>query len=102
MSERLTYRFGPLERRGILGPIRAGQAAIFGLAALLAIVILDASPNAGGALVAVMLFGSAIVISVAPLARRNVAEWAPVVVAYALRRIVGGARFRSVVPAKSA
>ena len=24
---RLTYRFGPLERRGILGPVRAGQAA---------------------------------------------------------------------------
>ncbi len=26
-GERLTYRFGPLERRGILGQLRAGQAA---------------------------------------------------------------------------
>ena len=26
-GERLTYRFGPLERRGILGQIRGGQAA---------------------------------------------------------------------------
>ena len=29
MSERrLTYSFGPLERRGLLGPVRAGQAAV--------------------------------------------------------------------------
>ena len=27
---RLTYRFGPLERRGILGPVRAGQALMLG------------------------------------------------------------------------
>jgi hypothetical protein len=98
VSERLTYRFGPIERRGILGPVRAGQAAIFAAAALAAIVALNAAPNAGGALVAVLLLGSAIVVAVAPLARRTVSEWAPVVVAYALRRAGGGTRLRSKVP----
>ena len=41
VSERLSYRFGPLERRGILGPVRAGQAATIAVGALLAIAILD-------------------------------------------------------------
>ncbi len=44
-DERLTYRFGPLERRGIFGPLGAGQAGVLGLAAVAAIVILDASPT---------------------------------------------------------
>ena len=40
MSERrVTYTFGPLERRGILGPLRAGQAA------LLAAGLLDRGRN---------------------------------------------------------
>ena len=61
--DRLTYRFGPLERRGILGPVRRGQAAILAVGALLAIVVLDQSPTAGGALVATMLFGGAVAVA---------------------------------------
>jgi hypothetical protein len=48
--------------------------------------------------VAVLLLGSAIVVAVAPLGRRTVAEWAPVLVAYALRRAGGATRLRSRVP----
>ena len=53
-SSRLTYRFGPLERRGILGPVRLGQAAILGAGALLAVAVLDRAPSAGGALMALL------------------------------------------------
>jgi hypothetical protein len=98
-GERLTYRFGPLERRGILGPVRAGQAAVLAVAAAVAIAIVDASPDATGALAALLLFGSALAIAVAPVARRTVADWAPVVAAYAFRRLTGAARFRSRAPA---
>jgi hypothetical protein len=97
-GERLTYRFGPLERRGLFGPVRAGQAATLGIAAAVAIAILDVAPTARGALVAIVLFGCALVFSVAPVARRTAAEWAPVVVAYAWRRTIRGARFRSAAP----
>ncbi len=99
-DKRLTYRFGPLERRGILGPIRAGQAATLGLGAVMAIVVLDTLPTAAGALVATVVFGSLVVVAVAPVGRRTAEEWAPIAVAFAGRRLLGQARFRSPVPTR--
>jgi hypothetical protein len=99
-DERLTYRFGPLERRGILGPVRAGQAATLGAGAVLAIVVLDTLPTAAGALVATALFGALVVLAVAPIGRRTAEEWAPIAVAFAGRRLLGQARFRSPVPTR--
>ena len=99
-DHRLTYRFGPLERRGILGPVRAGQAATLGVGAVLAIVVLDTLPTATGALVATVVFGSLVVVAVAPVGRRTAEEWAPIVVAFAGRRLLGQARFRSPVPTR--
>ncbi|HWF49280.1 MAG TPA: SCO6880 family protein [Solirubrobacteraceae bacterium] len=95
---RLSYRFGPLERRGILGPVRGGQAAILGVGALLAILVLDRAPSAAGVIVATVLFSIAVVGAVAPVGRRTLEEWVPVVTAFSLRRVTGRARFRSWVP----
>jgi type VII ESX secretion system EccE translocon-like protein len=98
-DERLTYRFGPLERRGIFGPLGAGQAGVLGLAAVAAIVVLDASPTAAGALLAIILFGCGVLIAVVPVARRSAGDWTAVVTSYALRRATGADRFRSRAPA---
>jgi hypothetical protein len=95
---RLSYRFGPLERRGILGPVRGGQAAILGAGALLAILVLDRAPSAAGVIVATVLFSVAVVAAVAPVGHRTLEEWLPVVTAFSLRRVSGRARFRSWVP----
>ncbi|MDQ6778689.1 MAG: type VII secretion protein EccE [Actinomycetota bacterium] len=92
---RLTYRFGPLERRGILGPVRAGQAAILGAGSLVAILILDRSPSAAGVTVATVLFSVAVVFAVAPVGHRTLEEWIPVLAAFSLRRLRGRTRFRS-------
>ncbi len=91
-DQRLTYSFGPLERRGILGSIRGGQAGLLAGGALAAIVALDESPSATGVLLAMLLFGLAIAGAFAPLGGRTLQEWAPVAVAFALRR---RARFAS-------
>ena len=92
MSEhRLTYRFGPLERRGILGPIRAGQAAVLGAGALAGIVVLDLSPTPAGALAAAVVVAVAALLSVLPVGRRTVEEWAPVALSFAARRLRGRA-----------
>ncbi len=91
-AARLTYRFGPLERRGILGPIRAGQAAVLGLGALLAIGSLDASPSGGGAALALLLFGSCVALAVVPVGKRTLEEWAPVAGSFVLRRFLGRGR----------
>jgi hypothetical protein len=92
---RLSYRFGPLERRGILGPVRAGQAVVLVAGAVLAIGVLDGAPSASGALVAMISFATAVVLAVAPLGSLTVAEWLPVVCAFVLRRLGGRAKFRS-------
>lgn len=99
-ATRLTYRFGPLERRGILGPVRAGQAAILGVGALLAIVVLDQAPSTSGVLVATLLFGGAVVLAVAPVASRTMEQWAPIVAFFTVRYVRGRLRFISPIPTK--
>ena len=94
----MTYRFGPLERRGLLGPVGAGQAVLLAVGAVLAVAALDVSPNASGAVLAALLFAGASLGAVVPVAGRTFEQWAPVVCAFALRRVGGGARFRSPVP----
>jgi len=99
-SPRLRYRFGPLERRGILGPVRGGQAASIATGALLAIAVLDRTPTATGALLATLVFSAACAVTVVPIGRRSAEEWAPVVAAFVARVVSGGRRFRSPVPAR--
>ncbi len=97
---RLTYRFGPLERRGILGPVRAGQAASVGFGALLAVASLNVSPNATGAVLALVSFGLFVALAVVPIRERTLEEWAPIVCSFLLRRVRGGRRWSSEAPAQ--
>jgi hypothetical protein len=97
-EERLSYRFSPVERRGILGQLRAGQAAVLAAGAITAIVMLDRAPTAAGAFVGVVALGAALVIAFAPLARRTPEEWAPIALSFALRWLSGRLRFRSHAP----
>src|ERR671937_1899686 len=71
-DERLTYRFGPVERRGLLGQLRAGQAAVVAAGAVAAIVTLDREPSAAGAFLAVLGLGVAVALAFAPVGRRTV------------------------------
>jgi hypothetical protein len=86
-GERLTYRFGPLERRGLLGPLRAGQAVVLALGAIVAIASLNAAPSVTGAVLGVLVFAAGVGVALVPLGRRTLEEWAPVVCAFCLRRV---------------
>jgi hypothetical protein len=97
-GERVTYRFGPLERRGILGQVRGGQAAAVAAGAVAAIVVLDRAPTAAGACAAMLLLAGSLLVAFAPVGRRTVDEWVPVIVAFALRLVRGRLRFRSRAP----
>ncbi|MGZ4170848.1 MAG: SCO6880 family protein [Solirubrobacteraceae bacterium] len=97
-DRRVTYSFGPLERRGLLGPVRAGQAALVAVAGIAAIATLDAAPSALGGLVAVGLIAVALGASFAPVAGRTIEEWLPVTLAFWGRR----RRFVSTVPTTGA
>src|SRR5581483_10054204 len=89
MNERLTYRFGPLERRGILGGIRAGQAASLGLGVLFAVIALDSAPSGVGVLVGVLALAAGVVVAVAPVGRRTLHEWAQIATGFMLRKLTG-------------
>ncbi len=97
-DRRMTYSFGPLERRGLFGPVRAGQAGLLATAAASTVVCLDAMPSATGVLVAGILLTIAAAAAFAPLKGRTLEEWLPVGVAFALRRIRRGGRWRSDLP----
>lgn len=100
MSEpRLSYRFGPLERRGLLGPLSAGQALLLAACAVCAITALDTLANAAGGLLAVALSLAGAAATLIPLSHRSVSEWLPILARATWRRLSGGYRFTSALPA---
>ncbi len=76
---RQTYRFGPIERRGIAGGLRAGQVLVLAAASLLAVVVFRRMPTTGGLGIAVILIAAACAASWLPVRGRHLDEWAPVV-----------------------
>ena len=100
MSERrLSYSFGPLERRGVLGSLQGGQALVLAAGFITAVALLDRFPSPGGALAGVLCVASAVGVSFAPLSGRTVQEWLPLSVGFLARRMLGRDRFRSALPA---
>lgn len=98
ISERLTYRFGPLERRGLLGPVRAGQVAVLAAGCLLAVAILDGTPTAAGAVAGMAVLIASALLCTVPVDGRTAQEWVPVLLAFGSRRLIGRTRFRSPLP----
>jgi Putative type VII ESX secretion system translocon, EccE len=98
MSERLTYSFGPLERRGIAGGVSGGQVAVLGAGALLAILVLDRAPSAGGAMLATIICAVAGGAAFAPLGGRTVQDWLPIGGRFVAVKLLGGHRFVSAEP----
>jgi hypothetical protein len=80
--------------------VRVGQAGSLGLGALLAVASLNASPNATGALLALVLFGLFVALAVVPVRERTLEQWAPVACAFFLRRVQGRRRWTSEAPSR--
>jgi hypothetical protein len=91
MSER-RYRFGPLERRAMLGPLRGDQLAVLGSAALVGLVFVFATQSVLGVLAALALIGTAGVSIFIPFEGRTPAEWVPVALRFGLRGRLSGYR----------
>jgi hypothetical protein len=98
MSDRRTYRFGPVERGGFLGPVRAGQAAIMLAGALAGLVLLGSSPSPLRAAGAVALVALAVGVTTVSVGGGTIEQWLPVVTRWLLRRVSGTHAYRSAVP----
>ncbi len=71
------YRFGPLERRGLVAGWRGGQIAAVATALVVAVGILRARPSLAGAAVAFVAVAAGVMVATWPVAGRTAEQWAP-------------------------
>ncbi len=83
------YRFGPLERRGLLAGWRGGQAAAVGAGLVVAVAALRALPIAAALAVAVVAVGTSLAVATWPVAGRTGDQWLPDVVRHGARLALG-------------
>ncbi|MEZ5078110.1 MAG: SCO6880 family protein [Solirubrobacterales bacterium] len=79
------YRFGPLERRGLVGPLGFGQVATLAVAAAVGLGALYLLRSWPGLIVALVIFGAAAGAAVVPFEGRTIEAWAPIAVRWMLR-----------------
>lgn len=92
------YRFGPLEQRGLVGPLRFGQVALLAAAAALGLGALYALRSWAGLIVALLLIGTAAGAVLIPFQGRTLEAWAPVWIRWALRSREQRRGYRSPAP----
>ena len=92
------YRFGPLERRGLLAGMRGSQLAVVLLTGLAVVAVLRVSPSIAGIGTALATASVGAAFAFVPVAGRAGDEWLPVLGSWLLRTLAGGRRFVSPVP----
>ncbi len=97
-DERRAYRFGPLERRTLAGPMRTGQVLWIGGSLVIAMILLQTAPSVGGLFAGMLAVGLAVVVTSLPVGGRSCEEWAPIVIGFGLRMALGRNRFKSPLP----
>ena len=95
MADVPRYRFGPLERRGVLAGLRVTQLLILGLGGVVIVASVRALPP-GPALASVLMIGLlATFAAFVPIGGRALDEWLPVLSDWTLAGLSGKRRFVS-------
>lgn len=89
------YRFGPLERRGLLLGLRLGQLAVMVTGAAVAVMLLAVSTSAISVALGMTALVGGVVIGAVPVMGRTADEWAPVIARWLWSVISDGQRHRS-------
>ncbi len=92
------YRFGPLERRGLIGSLRSTQVIPMAASLALAVVLMRTLPSGAGLFVACGLVLAVGAFCFWPLSGRSAEEWLPIAAAHTKRRMLGAHRRASAAP----
>ena len=92
------YRFGPLERRGLIGSLRPAQLVIIAAALVGAVLLMRFLPAGPGIFSALGVALAAAAACFWPVAGRPAEEWLPVAVRHVIRRAKRTHRYRSGAP----
>ncbi len=96
--EQPRYRFGPLEKRGLIAGWRGGQVAVVTTGTVIAVGLLRALRPPLNLFAALAVIGLGLGAATWPIGGRTCDQWCPVVTAWVLRLIAGGSRHVSSVP----
>ena len=91
------YRFGPLERRGLVGSLRTAQAFVLAASLTTSVLLMRLLPGTGF-LAALGLVAAAILFCFWPIAGRAADEWLPIAGRFTARRARGRNRHLSTSP----
>jgi hypothetical protein len=97
-TTRRAYRFGPLERRGVVGALRRGQLGVLATGAAIAVVLFRGATGGTGLLLGLLLMAICSVLAFLPIRGRTPADWAPVLIRWARLHAGDGTRHRSAQP----
>jgi hypothetical protein len=98
MADAPRYRFGPLERRGLLAGLRGPQIVVVGVSAIAAVVALRSLAPGAGAAIAVMVAVIGAFTGFVPIGGRTADEWLPVAASWTARTLTGARTFVSRAP----
>src|SRR5215208_1215890 len=88
-NEHRRYRFGPLERRGLIGSLRPAQVLVIAASLTLGVILMRALTGGTGIVAALVLALLAVAFCFWPIEGRSIEEWLPVVSRHTFRRLRG-------------
>src|ERR671934_2869881 len=88
-NEYQRYRFGPLERRGLIGSLRPTQVILIAASLTLGVMLMRTLSSGIGVLSALALALLAIALCFWPISGRSAGAWLPIVCRHSMRRVQG-------------
>ena len=95
MPEETTYRYGPLERGGVMLGLRLPQLVGFVIAGVIGLIFLNRVGGFGGLLLAIATLAAAAGVLIVQVRGHTIEEWTPLTVRFLVGRLSGKARFRA-------
>lgn len=92
------YRFGPLERRGLVGSLRPAQAIVLAASLAAGVLAMRLLSSGAGVLLAIVVVVAALAFCFWPVAGRSAEEWLPISGRFLARRAGGQNRRLSPAP----